>query len=905
MKTMRPEHWLYTIPLRIRSLFRRDQVEQELDDELRDHLERKTQHYLAVGLSPEDARRSARRDIDGLELRKEQCRDTRRLNLFDNLLRDFRHAARSLRKNPGFTLVAILILTLGIGANVAIFSMVNALLLHPYNFHDLDRIVNLWENRGVDEGADYRRLAPADANDLRASQPAIFENVATYSCGEFNLSVDGSAEPALSCRVSANFFDVLGVAPALGRSFSQANEQPGSDDIALLSYGLWQRQFAGDPAVLGKTFRLNNRTYIVSGVMPQKFSYPAAMQLWVPLALTPAEQNNRATLSLASVARLKQNVTRNQALASLASFSRRLQQQFPQTNANRTTTLLEIRKELYLYTLPLFLLLQAAAMFVLLLACANLANLLFARMIGRQKEIAVRSALGAGRVRMSLLFIAETLLLSVTAGAIAVAVSFWSVKLLRTSISPGWTMWVAGWDAIHVDRTVLFFTLALTILVGILFGLVTVFHSARLDVNHALKDAGRGSMSRAKARVRSSLVVAQVALALVLLVCAGLTGQGFSRLAAAYQGFDPANVLRAEIILPKDAYSDKTKIASFFRDFLRQSRSLPGVTSAALIANPPGSNVDNETTFFTIEGRQPANPTDTPSADRQIASPDYFETLRAHLIAGRTISESDLASAPRVTVISQTMAATFWPKGDAIGHRIKLAATNSLAPAAADSQSTSPSGEWLTIVGIVADVRQNWWNPAARPILYQPLDQAPDRSMTLLLRGTALPLSYAPAIRQITRNLDPDAALPSLNTFEHEITDSIAIIRILGILMAIFGVVALALASVGVYGVLTEAVAQRTKEIGIRMSLGADAAKIRRLILTQALKLTLIGLLIGVPLSLALNKIMASTLFGVVPLNPILIAMFAAALLAVASAAAYLPARRAMRLDPIRALHYE
>ena len=903
---MRPEHWLYTIPQRLRTLFRRDQVEQELDDELRDHLEQKTQFYLASGLSPEDARRSARRDIDGLELRKEQCRDARRLNLIDNLRRDFRHAARSLRKNPGFTLVAILILTLGIGANVAIFSMVNALLLHPYNFHDLDRLVAVWENRGVDEGADYRDIAPADADDLRSSTD-VFENVATFTCEQSNLSIAGNAEPVYGCRVSANFFDVLSVAPIFGHAFSPSNEQPGSDGIALLSYSLWQQQFAGDPAVVGKTFRLNGRTYIVSGVIPQQFVYPASNQLWIPLALTPSERNDRATRSLSAIARLKSDVPREQALASLDRFSRRLQQQYPQTNAGRTATLLELRKELYLYSLPVFLPLQAAAVFVLLLACANLANLLFARMIGRQKEIAVRSALGAGRLRMSLLFIAETLLLSVAAGAIAIAVSFWSVKLLRTSISPSWTMWVPGWDSIHIDRNVLFFTLALTIGVGILFGIITVFHSARFDLNHALKDAGRGSMSRSKTRVRNALVVAQVGLALVLLVCAGLTAQGFARLAAAYQGFDPDNVLHSEIVLPRATYSDKTKIASFFREFLRQSRALPGVASASLIANPPASNVDNETTFFTIEGRQPTSATDTPSADRQIASPDYFATLRVHLIAGRTIADSDLASAAPIAVISQTMATRFWPAGDAIGHRIKLSGTNSpvgtgLAPPAADTSSPNP---WLTIVGIVADVRQNWWNPAARLIIYQPLDQSPHRSMTLLLRATATPLSYASSIRQIVRNLDLDAAIPSLNTFEHEITDSIAIIHILGILMAIFGGVALALASVGVYGVLAESVAQRTKEIGIRMSLGADAATIRSLILTQALKLTFIGLAIGIPLSLALNKIMATTLFGVVPLNPAMIALFAAALIAVAAAAAYLPARRAMLLDPIRALRYE
>jgi len=431
----------------------------------------------------------------------------------------------------------------------------------------------------------------------------------------------------------------------------------------------------------------------------------------------------------------------------------------------------------------------------------------------------------------------------------------------------------------------------LTVLVGILFGVSTVFHAARFDLDGALKDGGRGSASRAKTRVRNALVVAQITLALVLLVCAGLATQGFRRLAAAYQGFDPASVLRVEIGLAKEAYSDKARIASFFRQLLAEARALPGVASVSLIANPPASNVDNETTFFTIEGRQ-WSASEAPSAELQIASPGYLETLRVALVQGRAISESDTALAPRVVVISQSMASRFWPAGDALGHRIKLGNADSVEP-------------WMTIAGVVSDVRQNWWNPVARPLLYEPFEQAPSRSMAVLLRTSGDPLSYAPSIRAAIRRLDPDAAVPSLTTLEHEVADSIAIIRILGVLMGIFGGVAVALASVGVYGVLSESVAQRTREIGIRMSLGARTASIGGLILGQALKLGAIGLLIGVPLALLLNRVMASTLFGIVPLNALLVAALALALLLVAFAAAYFPARRAMRLDPIRALRYE
>lgn len=898
---MRTDNWLQTLRLRLRSLFRRDAVERELDEELRDHLERKTAQYVASGLSPEDARRSALRDMDGLEFRKEQCRDARRVNFVDNLLRDFRHSARSLRKSPGFTLIAVLILTLGIGANVAIFSMVNALLLHPYDYPDLDRLVLVWETRGVDTGVDYRDLAPADADAFRSA--SSFTALATYRYADLNLSISGNAEPVRVSRISSNLFPLLGVAPILGASFTPANEQPGSDDVAVLSYPLWQRQFAGDPAVVGKTFRLNGRVHTVIGVMPNHFAYPIAMQLWVPLALSPQERANRADLTLLAIARLKPGISRSQALAELDGLSRRLQQQYPQTNAGRSATLLELRKELYAYSLPLFLLLQAAALFVLLLACANLTNLLFARILGRQKEIAVRAALGAGRFRMSVLFISETLLLSLVSGVIATGVSFWTVDLLRSSISPGWTMWVPGWDSIHVDSLVLFFTLGVTLLVGVVFGLATVSHAAAFNLNTVLKDVGRGEVSRSKTRVRNALIVAQVALALVLLVCAGLTAQGFKRLAAAYQGFDPTNVLNAEVVLPRDAYSDKSKIVTFYNRLLLDTRALPGVTSAALVSNPPASNVNNEALLFTIEGRPSVRSTETPSVEREVATAGYFETLHASLISGRTLSEADAASAPPVVVISQAMATRFWPGGDALGHRVRFVNLESVG--ARNLQQDTDSNPWLTIVGVVADLRQNWWNPVARPVLYRPLAQAPLTGMNLLLRSNDDPRSHAAVVRAVIRRLDPDVAIPSVNTFEHEIEDSIAIIRILGLLMGIFGLVALALASVGVYGVLSEAVAQRTREIGIRISLGAENTAIRRLILGQALKLAAIGLLIGIPISLALNGIMANTLFGVVPLNPVLVAAFATALLFVSCAAAYLPARRAMRLDPIRALRYE
>jgi putative ABC transport system permease protein len=553
---------------------------------------------------------------------------------------------------------------------------------------------------------------------------------------------------------------------------------------------------------------------------------------------------------------------------------------------------LPLRKELYVFTLPLFLLLQAAAGFVLLLACANLANLVFARMIGRQREIALRSALGAGRGRLGQLFLSETLLYSMAAGVVAITASFASVRMLRASIPAGWTKWVPGWDGIRVDGNVLAVTILVALGTGLVLGFATVLHATHLELNNTLKETGAGSVTRAKRRVRSALVVTQVMFAFVLLVCAGLTIQGFARLARVYQGFEPASVLRVEISLPEKGYPDTVRITNFYQQLLRGTASLPGVQHASLITNPPASNVDSETTFFNIEGQPALKAGEAPSADLQIATPDFFATLKILLVSGRFFSEADSANAARVVVISRGMAERFWPGADPVGHRIKLGTADSAEP-------------WVTIAGVVGDVRQNWWNPTTRPVIYKPFAQSAPRSMTLLLRTATNPTSYVSGIREVTRRIDPGIALRGVATLQEEVSDSIAIVRIMGILMGIFGLVALVLSSVGVYGVLSESVAQRTREIGIRLALGAETDALMKLILGHALKLTAIGLAIALPVSFAISRAMTSLIFGIVSMDVTILAGFTALLFLVALGAGYLPARRALRIDPMVALRYE
>ena len=876
---------------RMRSLFRRAQLDRDLDAEVSSHLELAIEENLKRGLSSAEAHRQARLRFGGSEQVKEEHREARSLPFLETLIQDIRYSLRMLRKSPGFTSIVVLTLALGIGANTAIFSMVNLLLLHPYRFHDLDSLVLLWEDRGIDEGPNLRSISPGDVTDLHASSQ-LFEDIATYEFSDFNLSSEGRVEVARGCRVSANFFSVLGVGPAQGRLFSTDNEQPGADQTVILSNKLWQSRFAGDAQLLGKAIRLDGRSYSVAGIMPPDFDYPAAMELWVPLALSPAEKSDRSQLSLTALGRLKPGVTVTQTSAVLSNFSHRFSELYPKTNTGRVLNVLPLRKELYIYSLPLFGLLQAAAVFVLLLACANLANLLFARMIARQRELAVRSALGANRTRLARLLISEMTLLALLGGAVAIAASFWSVRVLRNSISPDWTRWIPGWDDIQVDSTVLFSTILLSLLLGLTFGLVTALHLRHINLNTVLKETGRSSAGPARGRLRNGLVSAQVAFALILLVCAGLTMQGFNRLANAYQGFQPSQVLKFEVSLPENAYPDNTKRANFFQTALRSVASLPWVSEAALTSNFPASNVDNEKVLFSIQGRPALQASEAPAADLQRISGDYFSTLKIPLIAGRFFTDADNASAARVAIISRTMANRFWPASDPLGQRFRLGTADSADP-------------WMTVVGVVGDARQNWWNPATFPVIYQPYLQSSRRFYRFVLRTASDPISYASAARAAISQVDPEIPITELKTLETEVQDSIAIVHIMGILMAIFGIVALSLSSVGVYGILSENVAQRTHEFGIRFALGANPRDVLRLVFGHALTVSGIGLGIGLPISFAVSRAMAAFVFGIVSVSLPVLASLAALLILVALVAAYFPARRALRVDPMAALRYE
>jgi predicted permease len=731
------------------SIFRKRKAEAELDRELRFHLENEVEQNVARGFSREEARLAALRKFGGVERVKEECRDTRGTGLVESIASDLGYCIRSLGKRPAFTAIVVITLALGIGANAAVFSVVNALLLRPYPFRDLDRLVLVRESGAAESEA--QRVAPADFIDLRNGNDA-FEELAAYRYRGLNLTGTGEPERVDACMVSPNFFDMIGVRPAQGNGFYPDQELEGKDHTAILSYPFWQRQFGGDPAVLGSTIKLNGKSYTVVGIMPQRFNYPLGSELWIPLALSPQDKVERTAQVLFVLGRLKQGAFVNRGLADVQSVAERLEREYPATNTHRTMSLIKLREEQYGYTAPLFLMLQGAALLVLLLACANVANLLLARVISRQKEIAIRQALGSSRRRLAQLLLSETAVISLLASVSAALIAYWSANVIRTGIPEGISKYVAGWEDIKVDGRVLGGTLAVAAIAGVLFGLGTAVHSSRSRFQDALKEGRTSGEAPGRRRLRSTLVIAEVVLSMLLLVGAGLITKGFFHLVDVFQGFQPRNVLTFNVSLPDYRYKDDAGIADFYDRALRETATVPEVQSISLVTNIPASNVPNDRTFFNIEGKAVLSADEAPSADLQVISAGFLDTLRIPLVRGRALSERDGKDTPRAAVISSSMSSRYWPKEDPLGARVKLG-------------SSGNDSAWITIVGVAGDVKQNWWDPQPRPTIYLPYAQAPRRRMDVLVR-TRDPLSIVAGVRAAIRRVDPEQAIQSVEPME-------------------------------------------------------------------------------------------------------------------------------------------
>lgn len=804
---------------------------------------------------------------------------------------DLRYGFHMLWKSPGFTLVALLALALGIGANTFIFSVVNALLLRPLPFPNSDRITSILI-KDPDTGALYSSYSLPNFEDIR-DRNKVFEQVAALNMSTEFLRSGEEPERLRGVKVSAELFPLLGVKPLLGRTFSNEEERSGSGSFIVLSYDLWQRRFNGDPNIINQNLIIGSQPTTVLGVMPAGFKFPVGarqVDFWMPLisSIPPAARTARGAVYLGLFARLKPNVTLAQAQAEMNLIANDLATQYPEANTGLNIVPVSTHERLVGKIRPTLLVLLGAVALVLLIACANVADLLLARASVRQKEIAIRTAIGATRWRVVRQLLTESFLLSILGGAAGVLLAFWAIELLISS-NPANLPRVAE---IGMDKYVLLFTIGLTTLTGVFFGLAPALQASRTDLNESLKDGMReSSVGIKRNRTRSALVISEIALSLILLVGATLLFQSLRRILAVSPGFEPNNVLTADVSVSNAKYPEKEQRAAFYSEALGRIAALPGVESASIVYPLPlGGSFESYT--FDIAGQPPFPPGQQPSADRRIISPDYFRTMSTPVRKGRAFGTLDQATAPAVMIVNDTFARRFFPGEEVIGKRI--------IPGEGRQPVTRE------IVGVVGDVRHEGLDVEPTPEYYIPYEQASVDDMTVVARTTAVnPTSIAMPLRDVIRAMDKEQPVYNIRPMTQLLTESLAQRRFNLILLGGFALLALVLAGIGIYGVMSYSVAQRTREIGVRIALGAQSRDVLKMVLFHALGLTAIGLALGLVGAFALTRFLVTLLFEIKPTDLTTFAIVSIVLGAVAITACLIPARRATKVDPLVALRYE
>lgn len=889
---------------RFTSLFRKRRFEQDLDEDVRAHLEMLAEENRRKGLSPEEARYAALRSFGGIEQVKEECREQWGVRFLSELSQDARYGLRQLRRNPGFTIVAVLTLALGIGANTTVFSVADGILFHPLPYiKDSTRLVAIIERTSSYDWDSV--IEPANFLDWQRqcrsfARMAAFQWTSTIIGGSGSANTEeAGAERVDAARVSEGFFQTLSAEPEIGRTFLPSEQQPGHD-VAILSDRLWRSRFATKSGIAGQTIRLEGRSFVVVGVMPPRFDFPTGAALWMPLALSPKDWANRKSGLLHVIGFLKPSASVNEARAELGAISQRLAQTYPETNRGVTAEPAAVGELINGNLTPVFCYtLLGAVAFLLLIACTNVANLQMARAAGRWREITLRAALGAGRWRVVRQLLTETALLAAIGAGLGLAFAEAGIRLVVSSMPAETAAQVAGWQDIGLNGRALAFAIVVTLFSAFLAGVAPALRGSKIDLIGALKFAGPTTAS-SPLRLRSILVSAEVALALLLVVGAGLMVKGFHGILDKARTFGPEKLLTARVILPKFKYDDFARRRDYLDTALRSVRATPGVDAACLFTTPPFSN--NGTRWSTYGYQAMAQSKHLPGAVVQAISGNYFRIMSIPVVAGREFNLNDTAAAPPVAIVSENLARRDWPEGGAVGRQLRLGNLNSQGPA-------------LTIVGVAADVEYDWTDNEPEPAIYIPYSQTwsslgakegKDWAATYFAAKTSVePRSLVPTLRREFNQLDPDVPSSGWETLDKLMAASLAGIEGVGGMMAGVGIISLILAVSGIYGVAAYNAEQRVREIGIRMALGAKQGDILHWALKRGSLIVIAGLAAGMAGVLALMPLLTAFFYGVRPTDTPTLLGVSLFLAAAALLATYIPARRAMRVDPMVALRYE
>ena len=882
--------WLTKLERRLRALFRRRELDRNLNDELAFHMAMRERKNREAGVDAEEARFAARRQFGGVTQTKERSLEMWTFERLEMLYRDIRYALRVLRNKPAFAAVAVLTVAVGIGANSAVFSVVNSVLLKALPFTDEHHLVMIWETKAR-EGHDHNVISPANFLYWQ-EHTTTFEQMAAFFDDTSTLTGEGDPEEIPSQGITANFFSLLGISPMLGRDFSPDEGHRGHNHEVLLSYGLWRRRFGAESEVIGKTIRLDGESYLVIGVMPPGvtlFSSQGSLtgkpaQLWWPYGWTDQDRNPRGRW-MSAVGRLKPEVRLAQAQAEMDALVASFTKTYPDFETGWGVNLVPVHQDLTNAIRPTLLLLLVAVGFVLLITCANISNLLLSRASSREREIAVREALGASRWRILQQSLTESLALALLGGALGILAARWALSALVLLVPKALHM-----SSIPLDWRMAAFTAGISVLTGLAFGLAPAFQAARTDWCEALRDAGRSETGIRGHHVRNAFAVAQISLSLVLLAGAGLLLQSFVKLSSVDPGFDPRSLLTLRITLPRVKYSQPSQYIAFFQQLLEQVRALRGVRAATIDNSFPLTGM-TPGTDFDVAG-QPARPRgqDRVTEVRLVGS-DYFRTMGIPLLRGRTFSDREQTVESHVVVISESLARQYFAGEDPLGQKIRI--------------DMKAQNDFSEIIGVVGDVKRQGLDTAPAAASYWPHAELPFSSMMLAVRTDGDPLAKIAAVRDVVHRMDSNLPLSDVATMDQAVADSVARQHFSAVLVVIFAGMALFLSAIGIYGVVAYAVSLRTREFGIRLALGAEVRSVWSLVFRHGLALASLGVMLGIAGTLALTPLIRGLLFGVGTHDPATIAGVAAFLMAVVLAACWIPAHRATRVDPIVALRYE